>query len=140
MARRARRTFTPEFKAEVALGVRTGTTPATEACRTHQPRPTLLAVWKATFRERLPVVFWADELRSSEAVRVADPERLVGPQTLELAALKSLDVAGWGHDQRRRVVARLADEYPARWRCRVLDCPRAGVRHPGSRRRRGEAP
>jgi transposase-like protein len=47
----------PEFKAEVALGVRTGTTPATEACRTHQPRPTLLAVWKATFRERLPVVF-----------------------------------------------------------------------------------
>jgi hypothetical protein len=36
-------------------------------------------------------------------------------------------VAGWGHDERRRVVTHLADEYPVRWLCRVFGCPRAGL-------------
>ena len=90
MARRPRRTFTAEFKAKVVLGVLTGTTSAAEACRKHQLSPTLLAVWKATFLERLPVVFRADEQQSAEAARVADLERLVGQQALELAALKKV--------------------------------------------------
>ena len=88
MARRPRRTSTAEFKAMVVLGVLTGTTSAAEACREHQLSPTLLAVWKATYLERLPVVVRADERQSAEAARVADLERLVGQQALELAALK----------------------------------------------------
>lgn len=36
-------------------------------------------------------------------------------------------MAGWGHDERRRVVTRLAGEYPVRWVCRLLGCPRAGL-------------
>src|SRR5690349_461252 len=40
---------------------------------------------------------------------------------------KSLDVAGWGRVQRRQVVSHLAGEYPVRWLCRLLDCPRAGL-------------
>lgn len=36
-------------------------------------------------------------------------------------------MAGWGHDERRRVVTHPADEYPVRWLCRVLGCPRAGL-------------
>jgi hypothetical protein len=36
-------------------------------------------------------VFQSDEERSAEAARIADLERLVGQQALELAALKKAD-------------------------------------------------
>ena len=88
MARRTRRTFTPEFKAKVVLDVLTGTASQAEVCRKHQLSPSLLALWKTTFLQRLPVLFQADEEHSAEAARVADLERLVGQQALELAALK----------------------------------------------------
>ena len=87
MARRARRTFTPDFKAKVVLDVLTGSATQAEVCRKHQISHSLLALWKATFLDRLPVVFQADEQQSAEAARVADLERLVGQQALELAAL-----------------------------------------------------
>src|SRR5262245_4105794 len=88
MARRPRRTFTPEFKAKVVLDVLTGSATQAEVCRKHQISPSLFALWKTTFLDRLPVVFQADEQQSAEAARVADLERLVGQQALELAALK----------------------------------------------------
>jgi len=90
MARRTRRTFTPEFKAKVVLDVLTGTASQAEVCRKHQISPSLLALWKTTFLQRLPVLFQADEQQSCEAARVADLERLVGQQALELAALKKV--------------------------------------------------
>ena len=88
MARRPRRTFTAEFKAKVVLDVLTGTASQAEVCRKHQISPSLFALWKTTFLQRLPVLFQADEQHSTEAARVADLERLVGQQALELAALK----------------------------------------------------
>ena len=88
MPRRSRRTFTPEFKARVALEALTGAASQAELCRRHQISPNLLALWKATLLERLPSVFAADEQRSAEAARVAELERLVGQQALELAVLK----------------------------------------------------
>jgi len=88
MPRRTRRVFTPEFKARVALEALTGTASQAELCRRHQISPNLLALWKATLLERLPLVFQADEQRSAEAARVAELERLVGQQALELAVLK----------------------------------------------------
>lgn len=90
MPRRARRTFTPEFKATVVLDVLTGTTSQAEACRKHQISPSLFALWKATSLQRLPVLFQTDEPQSAEAARVAELERLVGQQALELAAPKKL--------------------------------------------------
>ena len=90
MARRTRRTFTPEFKAKVVLDVLTGTASQAEVCRKHQISPSLLALWKSTFLQRLPILFQADEQQSSDAARVADLERLVGQQALELAALKKV--------------------------------------------------
>lgn len=96
MARRARRSFTPEFKAKVVLDVLTGSATQAEVCRKHQISPSLFALWKATFLERLPVVFQADEQHAAEAVRVADLERLVGQQALELAALKKASTWGGG--------------------------------------------
>ena len=90
MPRRARRTFAPEFKAKVVLDILTGTASQAEVCRKYQISPSLFALWKATFLQRLPVLFQADEQQSSEAARVADLERLVGQQALELAALKKV--------------------------------------------------
>ena len=88
MARRARRTFTPEFKARVVLDVLTGSATPAEVCRKHQLSPNLFGLWRATLLDRLASVFQADEERSAEAARIADLERLVGQQALELAALK----------------------------------------------------
>src|SRR5438128_12134696 len=88
MPQRRRRTFTPAFKAQVALEALTGTASPAELCRRHQIGANLLALWKATLLERLPLVFQADEHRSAEAARVAELERLVGQQALELAILK----------------------------------------------------
>ena len=96
MARRPRRTFTPEFKAKVVLDVLTGTASPAEVCRKHQISPSLLALWKTTFLQRLPVLFQADEQHSAEAARVADLERLVGQQALELAALKKVSTWSGG--------------------------------------------
>ena len=88
MPRRTRRTFTPEFKARVALEALTGAASQAELCRRHQIGANLLAHWRATLLERLPMVFQAEEQRSAEAARVAELERLVGQQALELAVLK----------------------------------------------------
>ena len=90
MARRARRTFTPEFKAKVVLDVLTGSATPAEVCRKHQISPTLFGLWKATLLDRLSSVFQSDDERSAEAARIADLERLVGQQALELAALKKV--------------------------------------------------
>ena len=76
MPRRARRTFTPEFKARAVLDVLAGTASQAEVCRKHQISPTPFALWKSTLLERLPVVFQADERQSAAAARVAELERL----------------------------------------------------------------
>ena len=55
MSRRPRRTFTPEFKARAVLDVLVGTTSQAEVCRKHQISPSLFALWKTTFLQRLPV-------------------------------------------------------------------------------------
>jgi transposase-like protein len=88
MPRRPRRTFTAEFKAKVALDLLAGTTTQAEVCRKHQLSPSLLALWKATLLERLPTVFRADDRHAADADRIAELERLVGQQALELSALK----------------------------------------------------
>ena len=90
MARRARRTFSPEFKAKVVLDVLAGTASQAEVCRKHQISPTLFGLWKATLLDRLASVFQSDDERSAEASRIAELECLVGQQALELAALKKV--------------------------------------------------
>ena len=88
MARRARRTFTPEFKADVVLALLRGEQSHAELCRQHQLSPNLLTLWKQTFLDRLSLVFQPDERRQCEDRRIADLEQLVGRQALELEVLK----------------------------------------------------
>ncbi len=88
MPRRARRGFTPEFKAQVVLDPLRGERSQAELCRLHQLGASPLVLWKDAFLERLPLLFRADERRSHERQRIADPEQLVGRQALELDILK----------------------------------------------------
>jgi len=79
MPRRARRTFTAAFKAEVLRDLLAGKRSAAELCREHQLSPSLLALWKDTALA---------EQRDPQQVRIAELEQLVGRQALELELLK----------------------------------------------------
>jgi transposase len=84
MLKRTRRTFTPQLKAEVVPAVLTGAGTQADLGRRHGLKPELIALWKRTFPERMPLAFAGQERNGQEAVRVADPERLVGRLTPEL--------------------------------------------------------
>jgi transposase-like protein len=88
MARRPRRSFTAEFKTQVVLDLVTGKRTQAELCRAHQLSPSLLALWRDTFHERLPLLFEGEERLSQERGRIAQLEQLVGRQALELEILK----------------------------------------------------
>jgi len=83
-----RRTFTPEFKAQVVLEELTGVKDKAEICREHQLRPQVFARWKAEFLERAPEIFATQPSRGDEQVRIAELERMVGQLTMELAVAK----------------------------------------------------
>jgi transposase-like protein len=88
MPRRPRRTFTAEFKAQVVLDLISGRHTQAELCREHQLSPSLLALWRDAFHERLPLLFEGEERLSQERARIAQLEQLVGRQALELEILK----------------------------------------------------
>lgn len=85
---RTRRSFSPEFKAQVVLDVLSGAKSQAEVCREHQLSPHLFAQWRTTFLERAASIFSPEEQRSQEQARIGELERLVGKQALELEALK----------------------------------------------------
>jgi transposase-like protein len=97
---RKRRSFTPDFKAQIVLEVLSGTKTQAEVCREHQLQPTLFAQWRTTFLERAPRLFQANEAQSQEALRIAELERLLGQQALELEVLKK-GFTLWGSLRRK---------------------------------------
>ncbi len=83
-----RRTFTPEFKAQVVLEELTGVKDKAEICREHQLRPQVFTRWKTEFLERAPEIFATQPSRGDEQARIADLERMVGRLTMELEVAK----------------------------------------------------
>lgn len=82
------RTFTPEFKAQVVLEIISGAKSAAEISRQHQLKPQLVTEWKTTFLANAANAFQGDvQLREAQA-RIAELERLVGRQALELEVAK----------------------------------------------------
>ena len=88
MAKRARRTFTPQLKAEVVLAILSGRQTMAEICRQQSLKPELVSIWKKTMLSRLPGVFEGPTHDGGAQARVADLERLVGQLTMELAVAK----------------------------------------------------
>ena len=82
------RSFTSEFKAKVVLEVISGSQSAAEVCRLYSLKPQVFSRWKAECLDNVARVFQSDEERSQEQVRIAELERLVGRQALELEVLK----------------------------------------------------
>ena len=85
MAKRKRRTFTPEFKAEVVLEALTGASSQAELCRRHNLSDDQLSKWKRQLLENAATLFRsADKQSDADAERLADLERLVGRLTIAL--------------------------------------------------------
>jgi transposase-like protein len=87
---RKRRSFTPEFKAQLVLQLIRGDVSQAELCRQHNLTPQLLATWKAVVLENLATLFEADGTAKPDGdqTRIAELEQLVGKQAYELDVLK----------------------------------------------------
>ncbi|MGH2459660.1 MAG: transposase [Chloroflexota bacterium] len=85
---RQRRKFEPEFKAKVVLELLRGDKTMAQLCREHEIGADLLGQWRKVVVERTPELFAEPKAAQGEAVRIAELERLVGQQAMELAAGK----------------------------------------------------
>jgi transposase len=85
-----RRTFTPEFKFEAVLDMVRGEKTLAQICRERDITESLLYTWRDAFFERAPALFADQRSNGSDpqAERIAELERLVGRQALELEVLK----------------------------------------------------
>ena len=89
MAKRKRRNFTPEFKAEVVLEALSGESSQAELCRRHNLSEDQLSKWKQQVVENVASVFTSTDKHSKEVTeRIAELERLVGRLTLALEIQK----------------------------------------------------
>ncbi len=85
----SRRQYEAKFKLETVLELLKGDKTAAQICRERDISQDLLPRWKDTFRERAVDIFRGHKLGTSEeGARVAELERLVGQQALELAVLR----------------------------------------------------
>ena len=91
------REFSPEFKVQVVLELLTNQRSASEICRQHQLKDSLLYRWKQEFLERAPQLFRGETTDHQQTdVRIAELERMVGKLTLELdLAKKALGYSNW---------------------------------------------
>ena len=90
MAKRKRRNFTPEFKAEVVLEALSGeSSQVSELCRRHNLSDEQLSKWKQQVVENVATLFDSTDKHSKEATeRIAQLEQLVGRLTLALEIQK----------------------------------------------------
>lgn len=95
-----RRSFSAEFKAKAVLETLSGNRSNAEVCRQYGISAPLLSTWKATFLERAALVFQGDERSRQDQARMAELERLVGRQALEIEVLKKASSI-WGARPRR---------------------------------------
>ena len=98
------RVFTPEFKLSIVKAIVTGEKTVIQLCREHNLNDSLIHNWKKLYREKGESAFTApthsrtsttpasQEEQELQALRnkVAELERLIGQQTVELSILKKL--------------------------------------------------
>ena len=96
MAKRKRRTFTPEFKAKVVLEALTAEGSQAELCRRHNLSEEQVSEWKCQFLENAASLFGARDKPSKETkARIAELEQLVGRMSVAMDIQKKvLDLLG----------------------------------------------
>ena len=85
-----RRTFTPEFKAQVVLDMITTPKSAGQASREYGIKDSVLSRWKQEFIERSPMLFDQSPVNDDRDQRIAELERMVGRMTMELEMAKKV--------------------------------------------------
>lgn len=85
-----RRSFDPEFKAELVLLVLSGQRSPMDLAREHQLKPQQISEWKSEFVTHAALVFRRDAESDALHARLAELERVVGRLTLELEAAKKV--------------------------------------------------
>ena len=89
MAKRKRRTFTPEFKGKVVLEALSGESSQAEVCRRHNLSDEQLSKWKRQLVDNVATIFeTADKKSDASMERIAQLEQLVGRLTLSLEIQK----------------------------------------------------
>ena len=83
-----RRTFTAEFKARVVLEMLQEQKSAAQASREYGVKDSVLSRWKQEFIERASLVFEQPGGSDERDRRIAELERLVGRQAMELEMAK----------------------------------------------------
>jgi transposase-like protein len=84
-----RRTFTPEFKAQVILEILSGAKSMPAACREYQIHSQVINRWKSQFLTQASIVFEKNSSHQNERQqRIAELERMVGRLTMELETVK----------------------------------------------------
>ena len=86
MPKRRRRSFTPQFKAQVVLEALSGLRSQAEVARQHKLKPELIARWKEIALEGLETLFRGEGQWGQD--RIAELERMVGHLTMELEVAK----------------------------------------------------
>ena len=85
MAKRKRRNFTAEFKAEVVLEALSGQSSQAELCRRHNLSDEQLSKWKQQLLENAATLFEpTDKQSDANMERIAPLEQLVGRLTVAL--------------------------------------------------------
>ena len=85
-----RKSYSPQFKAEVVIESLKGEKSPAQICRERGIGHDLLSRWHREFLERDHLVFSDKKDSSFESLRIAELERLVGKLTLELDLSKKL--------------------------------------------------
>jgi transposase len=85
-----RRTYTPEFKVRVVLEMLTSKKSLSQASREYGIKDSVLSRWRQEFLERAPQIFEQGKAEDSQAQRIAELERLVGRQALQLDMAKKV--------------------------------------------------
>ena len=93
MAKRKRRTLTPEFKAEIVLEALSGESSQAELCRRHNLSEDQLSKWKQQFLENAASLFESRDKASEDAAeRIAHLEQLAGRLTVALDIEKKVSL------------------------------------------------
>lgn len=85
-----RRTFSAQFKAQVALEALRDEKKQAALCREYNLGADLVSRWRQQLIERAPELFATSTNRSAERAHIEELERLIGQLTFELAAAKKL--------------------------------------------------
>ena len=88
MINTTRRKYTAEFKAGIVLEILSGKATAPELAKRHRIKDSIIYGWRREAVDRLPLVFAQRPPKEMTDPRIADLERLIGQQAVEIEALK----------------------------------------------------